>query len=220
MQDVGVATSMKRSQPVRAMVAGPKKLSLVSYPDVADQRTWNCPKEGCAATATQPAVMVRHLGGHAEYDGVELRIGTARFQTKAGTAKVVQTSGPYNIQKDAVKRRRSADTASKPRKNAKHDTATDKMVELFQKQNDAFDQMQKSMAKSMAEKDSQMSRLLALQEQREARQEKKDNEMLQLMSSMSQGPAIGASNKGAPSLHETQDLLRRFVSYQQMTEGS
>ena len=45
--------------------------------------------------------------------------------------------------------------------------------------------MQKSMAKSMAEKDSQVSRLLALQEQSEARQEKKDNKMLQLMSSMS-----------------------------------
>ena len=202
------------------MTAGPKNLSLVSYPDVADQRTWSCPKEGCAATATQPAVMVRHLGGHAEYDGAEVRIGTARFQTKAGTAKVVQTSGPYKIQRDSAKRTRSVDTASKPRKNAKHDTATDKMVELFQKHTDSFDQMQTSMAKSMAEKDSQISRLLALQEQREARQEKKDNQMLQLMSSMSQRPAIEGNNKGAPSLHETEDLLRRLVSYRQMTEGS
>lgn len=72
----------------------------------------------------------------------------------------------------------------------------------------------------MAEKGSQMSRLLALQEQREARQEKKDTKMLQLMSSMSQRPAMEASDKGPPSLHETEDLLRRFVSYQQMTEGS
>ena len=175
--------------------------------------------------------MVKHLGGHAEYDGAEVRIGTAIFQTKAETAKVVQTSGPYKIHKDPVKRKKSADTASKPRKNAKHDTATDKMLELFQKQTDSFDQMQnsmaksiqkqidsfdqmqKSMAKSMAEKDSQVSRLLALQEQSEARQEKKDNKMLQLMSSMSQRPAIEANDKGAPSLHEAEDLLRRIVSY-------
>ena len=117
--------------------------------DVADQRTWSCPKKGCAATATQRAVMVKHLGGHAEYDGAEVRIGTAKFQTKAETAKVVQTSGPYKNHKDPVKRKKSADTASKPRKNAKHDTATDKMLELFQKQTDSFDQMQNSMAKSI-----------------------------------------------------------------------
>ena len=216
----------KDNQPVRKIAAGPKVLSLVSYPDVADQRTWSCPKEGCAATATQPALMAKHLGGHEEYDGAELRIGTVKFQTRAGTAKVIQTTGPYKIQKAAVsncKRTRSTGSTSKPRKNSKHDTATDKVLEMIQKQNDTIDQMQKSMT----EKDGQMARLLTLherqdarQEEREARQEKKDNEMLQLMKSMSQKPAIEANTQGAPSLDEAEDWLRRMVSWRQMTAGS
>ena len=229
-QSVDVASSQtlarKDHKPVRKVAAGPKMLSLVSYPDVAGQRTWSCPKEGCAATATQPAVMAKHLGGHKEYDGAELHIGTVKFQTRAGTAKVLQTSGPYKIQKTAVsnlKRTRSTGSASKSRKNSKHDTATDKVLEMIQKQNDTLAQMQKSMT----EKDSQVARLLTLQEkrdarqeEREARQQQKDNEMLQLMKSMSQKPAIEANTQGAPSLHEAEDLLRRMVSWRQMTAGS
>ena len=146
-------------------VAGPKKLSLVSYPDAADQQTWSCPSEGCAATASTPSVMLRHLASHSKYESATAFLGTVRFQTKAGTANVLKTQKTvHKDQGTTAKRQRSSQAASKSGKRAKPDTVMEQMLELVQKQNDKFDLLQASMIKSNEEKDSQMCRFLTLQE--------------------------------------------------------
>jgi len=206
---------------VRSPVAGPKKLSLVSYPDAADQRTWSCPSEGCAATATTPAVMLRHLAGHSEYESATVFLGTVRFQTKAGTANVLKIHKTVHKDQGATaKRQRSSQTASKSGKRAKPDTAMEQMLELMQKQNDKFDLLQASMIKSNEEKDSQMSRFLTLQDSRDTKQEKRDDAMLQLMTSMSARLAIEANSKPVSGSHDQEETLRRFLSFEQMTRGS
>ncbi len=206
---------------MRSPVAGPKKLSLVSYPDAADQRTWSCPSEGCAATATTPAVMLRHLAGHSEYESATVFLGTVRFQTKAGTANVLKTHKTVHKDQGATaKRQRSSQTASKSGKRAKPDTAMEQMLELMQKQNDKFDLLQASMIKSNEEKGSQMSRFLTLQDSRDAKQQKRDDAMLQLMTSMSARLAIEANPKPVSGSHDQEETLRRFLSFEQMTRGS
>ncbi len=70
-----------------------------------------------------------------------------------------------------AKRQRSSQAASKFGKRAKPDIVMEQMLELVQKQNDKFDLQQASMIKSNEEKDSQMSRFLTIQENRDAKQE-------------------------------------------------
>jgi len=94
------------------------------------------------------------------------------------------------------------------------------MLELMQKQNDKFDLLQASMIKSNEEKDSQMSRFLTLQDSRDAKQQKRDDAMLQLMTSMSARLAIEANPKPVSGSHDQEETLRRFLSFEQMTRGS
>ena len=194
---------------------------MVSYPDAADQRTWSCPSKGCAETATTPSVMLRHLASHSKYESATAFLGTVRFQTKAGTANVLKTKKTVHKDQGATaKRQRSSQTASKFGKRAKPDTVMEQMLELVQKQNDKFDLLQASMIKSNEEKDSQMCRFLSLQESRDAKQETRDNAMLQLITSLSARPAIEANPTPISSPHDQEETLRRFMSFQQMTRGS
>ena len=96
----------------------------------------------------------------------------------------------------------------------------EQMLELVQKQNGEFDLLQASMIKSNEEKDSQMCRFLSLQESRDAKQETRDNAMLQLITSLSAKPAIEANPNPISSPHDQEETLRRFMSFQQMTRGS
>ena len=165
--------------------------------------------------------MLRHLAGHSEYESATVFLGTVRFQTKAGTANVLKTKKTVHKDQGATaKRQRSSQAASKSGKRAKPDTVMEQMLELVQKQNDKFDLLQASMMKSNEEKDSQMCRFLTLQENRDAKQEKRDDAMLQLITSLSARPAIEANPNPVSSSHDQEETLRRFMSFQQMTRGS
>ncbi len=165
--------------------------------------------------------MLRHLASHPEYESATVFLGTVRFQTKAGTANVLKTKKTVHKDQGATaKRQRSSQTASKSGKRAKPDTIMEQMLELVQKQNDKFDLLQASMIKSNEEKDSQMCRFLSLQESRDAKQETRDNAMLQLITSLSARPAIEANPTPISSPHDQEETLRRFMSFQQMTRGS
>ena len=154
--------------------------------------------------------MVNHLGGHADYDGAILHLGTVTFQTKLGTAKV--RDAQYTVHKaddKKPKRQSGGQGTGRPSKSAKHDPSVGKMLELLERS-----------IKSIEQKDSQMARLLARQEEQEARQEKREDQILQLIRTQSANPTMQSSSSRAISSMsplQEEDLFKRFVAFQHMT---
>ena len=97
-------------------------MTLVAFPDKADQRTCQCPKLGCNVTAIQPRDIKAHLASHVEFSQATIHLGTIRYNVNKGTLSIDHREEKLDVQQgNKSKRCAGQGAATKQAKRAKPD---------------------------------------------------------------------------------------------------